>query len=99
MKLESRNEKRNDALKRTEYEYILSHPMSATPSRKDIQKMVSSELGVSPKRVEIRKIYSFFGQPKTRIRVYVWDEEKVEDLNEEKQETAGEANEQPKEGE
>ncbi len=96
MKVESKDERRNDVLKRRELTYVISHPMSPTPSRKDFQKMVASELSVAPEQVEVRKLYSFSGQPKTRVRVYVWDEKKVKNLSEEK---PAEASEEKKEGE
>ncbi len=81
MKVVEKHERRNSLLKRTEYSYVVSHPSGRTPSRAEMQKLVSEELGVPATRVDIRKIYSRKGMAVTDVRVFVWDEEKVEDLN------------------
>lgn len=86
MRLEIKNEKTNPLMKRKELLIEIENPEECTPSRAGVQMLLSKQISTEPEKIEIVKIISESGMPKSKAHVFIWDEKKVEDLSKKKEE-------------
>ena len=77
MKFEIVEEKENPMLKRKEILMSLDYEGGSTPSKADLQKILSEQLNANIENVEISKIMSEVGRTKGMSWVKVWQEKKV----------------------
>jgi len=100
MKADIVNEKDNKLLRRKELKLNIDHE-GRTPSKAELQQLLSKQLSKQPEFIDIRNIFSGKGIAKSNAVVFIWEEKKVEDLakavaEKKKAEQGGEA-EKPKE--
>ena len=81
MKLSVINEKDNPLFKRKELQIEIDHDASATPSKAEVQLLMSKELKKSVENVDIRSIFSDSGISSSKAKVFLWEEKKVPDLS------------------
>ena len=77
-------------MKRKELDLLIDHTGMATPPVAAFQQLLAKELKTAPEKIEVKNIFSLFGAAKANSKVYIWDENKVEDLNKPKEEVAAE---------
>jgi ribosomal protein S24E len=95
MKFKIVEEKENPMLKRKEIIMSLDYEGGSTPSKADLQKLLSEQLNANIENVEISKIMSEIGRTRGMSWVKIWQEKKVPIYSEKKKETPKE--EAPKE--
>lgn len=81
MKIEIKNQKDNPFLKRKELDVLIDHSGEPTPAKAAVQRLMAKELGKGVENVEIKNIFSIFGQQRSKSKIFVWDEKKVPDLS------------------
>ena len=96
MKIEVVNEKENPLMKRKELLVSIDYDKGATPSKADLQKILSEQLKANIENIEISKVLSEFGLPKGKAWIKIWNEKKVPLYSEIKKEKPGKK-EEPKE--
>lgn len=75
------NEKDNPHMKRRQLQLSVDHVSGATPSMAGLQTILSKEFNTEPEKIEIKGIYSLKGRPQSKATVFIWTENKVENLN------------------
>ncbi|MBI2583649.1 MAG: hypothetical protein HYW25_03210 [Candidatus Aenigmarchaeota archaeon] len=83
-------EKNNPHMKRKELMLLWEHIAGATPSRSGIQSLLSKEWSVEPEKVDIKSIFSLKGRPQSRVKVYVWEQPRIQNLSQAKESPAEE---------
>ena len=78
MKVNIVDKKENQLLKRTEYIIELDYEGKSTPSRKELQSFLATELKASQELIEVSKIFSEIGLTKGKAWVKVWKEKPPE---------------------
>ena len=81
------NQVKNELLGRTEYEIDLGHEKAPTPKKDEIIKKLSEFLKSKPELIKIKGIYTKYGFPKSRAKVFIYNSEeafKVEIRNKKK---------------
>ncbi len=96
MKVNILSDKQNPFLKRKEIAVEIEHESEASPRKDALQQWISKELKTDVDKVEIKHIFTETGLPKSRAKVFLWEErtlkkpeakqEKKEEKKEEKQE-------------
>jgi ribosomal protein S24E len=89
MKFQVIEEKENPVLKRKEVLISLDYEKGSTPSKAELQKVLSEQLNANMENVEISKILSEIGRPVGKAWIKVWQEKKVplySELKKEKEE-------------
>ncbi len=81
MKAEKISEKENPFMKRKEFSFSIEHDASATPRKAELQQYLAKEMKKNPEQIEIKSIFSDIGVANSKARVFVWEENKVEDLS------------------
>ncbi len=81
MKFSISNERDNTNLKRKELIIVIDHVGGATPSTAGIQQMLSKEFEAEPEKIEVKSIFSLKGRQKSKIKIFVWEDKKVENLS------------------
>jgi len=81
MKVEIKNEKENPFLKRKELNIIIEHPDAATPTKASLQQYLAKELKKDIQQIEIKNIFSVYGEQKSTAKVFVWEEKKAPDYS------------------
>jgi ribosomal protein S24E len=71
------DEKENPMLKRKEMLMSLDYEGKSTPSKADLQKLLSEQLNANIESVEISKILSEIGRTMGKAWVKLWQEKKV----------------------
>ncbi|MBI2232543.1 MAG: hypothetical protein HYU56_01375 [Candidatus Aenigmarchaeota archaeon] len=101
MKVNILSDKHNPFLKRKEIAAEIEHESEASPRKDALQQWISKELKTDADKVEIKHIFTETGLPKSRAKVFVWEEKivKKEAAKEEKkgQETKQEKKEEKQE--
>jgi ribosomal protein S24E len=77
MKFKILEEKENPMLKRKEMIMSLDYEGGSTPSKADLQKLLSEQLNANIESVEISKILSEIGRTMGKAWVKLWQEKKV----------------------
>jgi ribosomal protein S24E len=77
MKFQTIEEKENPMLKRKEMLISLDYEGGSTPSKADLQKLLSEQLNANIENVEISKILSEIGRTGGKAWVKIWQEKKV----------------------
>jgi ribosomal protein S24E len=88
MKFKIVEEKENPMLKRKEIVMSLDYEGGSTPSKADLQKLLSEQLNANIESVEISKIMSEIGRTRGMSWVKIWQEKKVPIYSEKKGEEA-----------
>jgi ribosomal protein S24E len=81
MKLSVVSEKDNPLFKRKELQIEVDHDASATPSKAEVQLLVSKEFKKNIENVDIRSIFSDSGVSSSKAKAFLWEEKKVPDLS------------------
>jgi small subunit ribosomal protein S24e len=81
MKIDIVNEKNNPLLKRKELSIEIEHDSAATPAKAALQHLLSKQLNKDLEFIDIRNIFSGGGVPKSKAKVFVWEEKKAQDLS------------------
>ncbi|MEM7819321.1 MAG: hypothetical protein QXD48_00650 [Candidatus Aenigmatarchaeota archaeon] len=81
MKVKIVERKNNPYLKRDELVIEIDHTGECTPSKAALQQWLSKELGKDVEKIDIRNIFSSKGSPISRSHVFLWEENKVNDLS------------------
>ncbi len=81
MKLDVISERHNPLLARKEMQVSAWHPEEPTPSRAQVQQLVSKQLGADVTKIDVRNIFSKIGASKSDIKIFIWDNKKVDDLS------------------
>ena len=98
MKTKVADEKENPVMGRKELRVEIEHGREPTPSRAQLQALLSKELKKEPGYIDIRNIFSSTGMPFSSSKVFVWSEKKVDDLSIKKEpKKEGDAKEEKKE--
>ncbi|MFC2143488.1 hypothetical protein ACFLQN_03750 [Candidatus Aenigmatarchaeota archaeon] len=98
MKIKILNEKENPFMKRKDLEIEIDHEKGATPTKSEIQQEIAKTTKADVTNVDVRNIFSYKGMAKSKSKVYVWTEKKVDDLSKKvKKEAPKEAKEEVKE--
>jgi ribosomal protein S24E len=84
MKFKILEEKENPMLKRKEILMSLDYEGGSTPSKADLQKLLSEQLNANIESVEISKILSEIGRTRGKSWVKIWQEKKVPIYSEKK---------------
>lgn len=79
------NENDNPHLKRKELMISLDHVGGATPSMAGLQSLLSKEFKLEPEKVEIKSIFSLKGRNSSKAKVFLWEENRADDLNKPKE--------------
>ncbi|MBI5332720.1 MAG: hypothetical protein HZB65_04050 [Candidatus Aenigmarchaeota archaeon] len=87
MKFTIVNEKDNPHMKRKQLVLAVDHVGGATPSMTGLQTVLSNEFSIEPERIEIKSIYSLKGLSQSKASVFIWEENKVENLSKPKEES------------
>ena len=93
MQFKTLREKDNTHMKRKELTISWPHIAGATPSRASIQELLVNHLKAEAEKIDVRNIFTLKGRPESRIKIFIWEEPKVENLvkaAEPKEEKAGE---------
>ena len=77
MEIKVVNEKENPLMKRKEILAYIDYQGGSTPSKADLQKMLSEQFKVDIQNVEITKLLSEFGLSKGKAWIKIWQEKKV----------------------
>jgi small subunit ribosomal protein S24e len=77
MRLKIIEEKENPVLKRKEMIASLDYEQGSTPSKADLQKVLSEQLNADLECIEISKILSDVGRPIGMAWIKLWREKKV----------------------
>ncbi|MBI4895059.1 MAG: hypothetical protein HY831_01065 [Candidatus Aenigmarchaeota archaeon] len=80
------NEIDNPHLKRKEIMVSLDHVGGATPSMAGLQSLLSKEFKLEAEKIEIKNIFSLKGRHVSKAKVFLWEENKVDDMNKPKEE-------------
>lgn len=80
MKVNIIKEKYNEFLKRKEMDVLITHENSSTPRKSELQHFIAKMLNIDVRHVDIRNIFSLEGMAKSRSKIFIWDEKKVENL-------------------
>ncbi len=75
------NENDNPHLKRKELIVSLDHVGGATPSMAGLQALLSKEFKLEAEKVEIKNIFSLKGRHVSKAKIFLWTENKVDDLS------------------
>ncbi len=75
----------NPHLKRRELEIIIDHESEATPTKAAVQQLTARQMGHKTESTDVRGIYTESGSAKSRAKVFVWSEKKVQDLSKPKE--------------
>lgn len=92
MKVKILSDKYNPFLKRKEIAAEIEHESEASPRKDALQQWISKELKTDVDKVEIKHIFTETGLPKSRAKVFLWEErvmkkpEAKQEKKEEKQE-------------
>jgi small subunit ribosomal protein S24e len=81
MKIKIASEKENPLMERKELVVDIDHDKECTPTKAHLQVLLGKELKKDPEHIDIRNIFSGYGHPKSKSKVFVWNEKKVEDLS------------------
>jgi len=73
MKFEVLEEKDNPLLKRKELVLSLDFENSKTPSKSDLQAILSEKYAVEPEKVDVTKLFSETGLAKGKAFVKIWE--------------------------
>ena len=87
MKLDVISEKHNPLLARKEVQATAWHPEEPTPSRAQVQQLIAKQLGSEITKIDIRNIFSKNGSSKSDIKIFIWDNKKVDDLSKAKKQS------------
>ncbi|MEN2974217.1 MAG: hypothetical protein ABDH32_01405 [Candidatus Caldarchaeales archaeon] len=63
----------NKLLNRRELELIISYE-SSLPKREEVVKFISEYFDISPERVILKKMESFYGSLKARVHIHLYDD-------------------------
>lgn len=74
MKVNIISDKNNPFLKRKEIAAEIEHESEASPRKDALQQWISKELKTDVDKVEIKHIFTETGLPKSRAKVFVWEE-------------------------
>ena len=74
MKVNIISDKHNPFLKRKEIAAEIEHESEASPRKDALQQWISKELKTDVDKVEIKHIFTETGLPKSRAKVFVWEE-------------------------
>jgi ribosomal protein S24E len=85
MKIEIESKKENPFLKRTELKVNIDHTSNSTPSKAALQQILSKELNKDPEYIEVRNIFSVHGIAASTSQVFVWQDKRVPNLMETKE--------------
>lgn len=77
MNIQTISEKENLLLKRRDILVAIDFQGGSTPSKADLQKILSEQFKVNMDNVEISKILSEFGLSKGKIWIKIWNEKKI----------------------
>lgn len=91
MKTEIVQDRYNPFLKRKELVIDIENPEEPTPSKAQLQHLLAKEVNKDVENIEILDIFSGHGIPRSKARVFVWDEKKVKDLAKKEEKPEGEA--------
>lgn len=91
MKIQVITEKENPLMKRREVIINLDYDGKSTPSKAELQKLLSEELKVNIDTIEITKLLSEIGMSKGKAWIKVWKEKKIPIYSEIKKEKPAEA--------
>ena len=80
------NEKDNPHMKRKQLLLSVDHVSGATPSLAGLQTVLSREFNTEPEKIEIKSIHSLKGRQQSKATIFIWSENKVENLNKPKEE-------------
>lgn len=97
MKFQTIEEKENPMLKRKEIIMSLDYEGGSTPSKAEVQKLLSEQLNANIENVEISKILSEVGRTGGKAWIKVWQEKKVPIYSELKKKKEEKPRETPKE--
>ena len=77
MKFQIIEEKENPMLKRKEILISLDYEKGSTPSKADLQKVLSEQMNANIENVEISKVLSEMGLSRGKAWIKIWQEKKV----------------------
>lgn len=86
MKVNIISDKQNPFLKRKEIAVEIEHESEASPRKDALQQWISKELKTDADKVEIKHIFTETGLPKSRAKVFLWEEKIVRKPEAKKQE-------------
>lgn len=81
MKVSIKKQKENPLFKRKELSLEIEHEENKTPSKAELQQYMAKEVKKDVENVEIKNIFSDCGMAKSKAKVFVWEEKKVQDLS------------------
>ena len=87
MKFTIVSERNNPHMKRRQLMLAVDHVGGATPSMPGLQTVLSKEFSIEPEKIEIKSIYSLKGRSQSKASVFIWEQNKVENLNTPKEES------------
>ena len=87
MKTKIISEKENPFLERKEIKIEIEHTKECTPSKAQLQQLLSKELKNEVEYIDVRSIFSDYGKSFSLSKVFIWNEKKVSDLSKPKKET------------
>jgi ribosomal protein S24E len=74
MKVNISEEKKNPFLKRKELTVDIDHESEASPSKAAVQQYLAKELKTEAEKIEIKSIFTDAGMPRSKARVFAWEE-------------------------
>ncbi|MBI5391651.1 hypothetical protein HZB00_01480 [Candidatus Woesearchaeota archaeon] len=77
MALKQITEIESPLLGRKRYTFEIDHPGKATPKRAEIKEEIAKKVNTTPEKVAIRHIFTQFGAEKSKIIVYIYNDEKT----------------------
>ena len=96
MKIKIVSERENPLMERKELTVEIEHDKECTPSKAQVQALLSAELKKELEHIDVRNVFSDNGKPVSASKVFVWKEKKAVDFSKVKKVKKGEA---PKEEE
>lgn len=91
MKMKILSEKENPLMDRREIQVEIEHDKECTPSKAQVQALLSAELKKGLEHIDVRNVFSDNGKPVSASKVFVWKEKKAVDLSTVKKGKAAEA--------